>query len=46
MVGGDVRECWVLVARQVCIQYLLQLLTLVGDLRGDGGEGTFLLVDH
>ena len=40
------RECWVLVASQVCIQYLLQLFSLVVDLRGDGGEGTFLLVDH
>jgi hypothetical protein len=39
-------ECWVLVACQVCIQYLLQLLTLVVDLRGDRGEGTVLLIDN
>ena len=46
MVGGDVGECWVFVACQVCIQYLLQLLALVIDLRGDGGEGTVMFADH
>jgi hypothetical protein len=46
MVGGDVGEWWVLVACQVCIQYLLQLLALVVDLRGDCGDGTVMLADH
>ena len=39
-------ERWVLVACQVCIQYLLQLLALEVDLRGDCGDGTVMLADH
>ena len=46
MVGGYMSECRVLVACQVCIQYLLQFLALVVDLLGYGGQGTVLLVDH